>query len=563
MIKNKKIHFWAGDIETSGGLTGQFLLGGVYDGRKYFEFEKEADFMNFVLNLDRTIFFHLLDFDIRFVIDWCQRKGIAIKTMPVMAGEKKVIEWKINKAIFRDSFILTQESLRELAKSFKLKTHKLEMRNYQNLRKSAKLKRYLKNDVVILHRIMAKFYDFAGWENFQKRTIASLSLEKFKEIDESSYNRIVEHPIYRKDEEFLRQGYFAAYYKVFNSEIKNKDKKILKIDVNSYYANMMQDNMFPWGKILKPQKVLDIMQLFHERKLGIIQAKAIVPKKLKFGFLPIKTERGVDYPTRGTIKGTWATPEIIFAQKLGYRFYFEKAIFFPFQDYLFRKYINYLARIKEKSSGAKRTIAKNLMVSLYGKFAQRRNISLFKQIEIPIPGKFYLDDNLSIVEEKRYIRTPYSHPEISIFTTAYARIWMYEFCQKISFENIYVILNDSLILNDNLSEEFKRQWFHPDKIGKFKIVSQIEKGIVLGRGIYALKNINGTEIIKNQGGVKEYNKLLKFNDFEKIKKDKQRFWQQYSDIKRPRTIYSYLKGKSKLKEEQINKRKIKMGLDKN
>ena len=77
------------------------------------------------------------------------------------------------------------------------------------------------------------------------------------------------------------------------------------------------------------------------------------------------------------------------------------------------------------------------------------------------------------------------------------------------------------------------------------------------------KNINGTEIIKNQGGVKEYNKLLKFNDFEKIKKDKQRFWQQYSDIKRPRTIYSYLKGKSKLKEEQINKRKIKMGLDKN
>ena len=339
--------------------------------------------------------------------------------------------------------------------------------------------------------------------------------------------------------------------------------EIIKIDYNSFYGAVMRDNMFPWGKILKPQTVKDILRLFHERKLGVIQAKAIVPKKLKFGFLPIKTEKGVDYPIRGTIKGTWATPEIIFAQKLGYRFYFEKAIFFPFQDYLFRKYINYLTKIKEKSSGAKRTIAKNLMVSLYGKFAQRRNISLFKHIEIPTPGKFYLDENLSIVEEKRYIRTPFSHPEISAFTTCYARIFMYKFCQKIGFENVYAILTDSLILNDNLSEEFKRQWFHPDKIGKFKIVSQIEKGIVLGRGIYALKNINGTEIIRNQGGLKEYNKLLTFANFEKIKKDKQKIWQQYDNIKRPKTIYSYFKGKSKLKEEQVNRRKIKMGLDKN
>jgi len=550
--------FYTSDIETKKGFVGDFLIGGIFDGKKYLEFTKETNFMRFILGLKGVVFFHYLDFDIRTILDWCSRNKIKIKTMPVMSGDRRVIEWKINDVVFRDSFVLTQSSLRDLAESFNLKTRKLEIRNYQFLKRTKELKRYLRNDVIVLYKILIGFYNFIGWRNFDKKTIASIALDKFKEISKQSYQRIIETSVYEEIDKFLRQAYFSGYYATFKTEIENKNQRILKIDVNSYYASAMCNNVFPWGATMKSENEKEISELIT-KKLGIIQAKTRIPKGLKFGFLPVKTgEEGVEYPVKGVIRGTWTTPEIIFALNLGYKFKFEKVVFWQFKNHLFRKYINYLAKIKRKSKGAKRTIAKQLLVSLYGKFAQRRDISLFKKLERPIPNRLYLDEDLTISEEKKYIRTPYSHPEISIFTTAYARIWMYQICQKIGWENIFAIINDSLIIRDNLSRKFKEKWFDENEIGKFKVEARIEKGIVFARGVYALKNIDGTEIIRNQGALKEFSKLLTFEDFEKVKKRKQKIWKQYNNLKQPRTIYSYLKGKSKLKEERITKRKIKI-----
>lgn len=553
-MKNKQ-QFFSADIETKKGFVGDFLIGGIFNGRKYWEFVKENDFMRFVLGLKGIVFFHYLDFDIRTIIGWCLKNKIKTKTMPIMDGSRRVIEWKINNVVFRDSFVLTQSSLKDLAKSFNLKTQKLEIKNYKFTKITKSLRKYLKNDIVALYKILVGFYNFIGWANFNKKTIASISMEKFKEIDKQSYRRITETSIYEEVDKFLRQAYFSGYYATFKTEIKNGKQHILKIDCNSYYASSMRNNPFPWGTITKIEVEEEISEMLN-RKLGIIQAKAIIPQGLKFGFLPIKTEDGVEYPTKGTINGAWSTPEIILALKLGYKFEFKRAIFWQFRDYLFRKYINFLTKIKEKSKGAKRVIAKQLLVSLYGKFAQRRNIPLFKKLKRPVPNRLYLDDNLTISEEKRYIRTPYSHPEISIFTTAYARIFLFKICQKIGFENIYSIINDSLILRDNLSNRFKKRWFHPTEIGKFKIVSEINKAIILARGVYAIKDITGKEIIRNQGGLREFNKLLTFKDFERVKGKK--VWMQYNGIKKPKTIYAFLKGKGKLKEEAITNRKIKI-----
>lgn len=505
-----KAQFWTGDIETR---EGKFWFGGIYNGKKYYEFEKEDEFMKFVLELNNMIFFHYLDSDIRTIFNWCLKEKIKFVTPPIISGDRKIIEWKIGTTIFRDSFILMSEDLNELAKSFNLKIQELEVRDYQKFKK-AKLRKYLKNDVIGLHQILKKFYDFIGWKNFKKKTIASISLAKFKETDRNSFDRITEYPIYPRDDDFLRQAYFSGYYADFKTKFENKNKKILKIDVNSFYGSVMRDNFFPWGHLVKP-KVEEISKLKNE--LGIVKAEAKVPK-LKFGFLPIKTEQGIKYPTKGTIRGIWTTPEILFAEKLGYKFKFKKGIFWPFQDYLFKKYINQYAKIKEESRGAKRVIAKNLLVSLYGKFAQRRDVSTFKRVKKPIPNRFYLDENLTIVEEKRYVRTPYSHPEISVFTTAYARIWMYKICQQIGWNNIFALINDSLIIEDKLTKEFKKKWFDENEIGKFKIEAQIEKGILLGRGFYALKDMMGREIIKTQSLPKEIKKTLSFADFEKNKK---------------------------------------------
>ena len=205
--RNERTKFYSGDIETQGGLEGKFLMGGVYDGKTYRGFTNERDFMNFVLKLKGTIFFHFLDFDIRFILDWCQRNGVEVTTMPILSGDKKVVEWRIEDVVFRDSLILTNSSLRELAKTFRLRTKKIEVGEYRSLKNTKKTRQYLQNDVIILHKILVKFYDFVGWKNFKKRTVASLSLEKYKEIDRNSYDKITEYPIYRTEEEFLRRGY--------------------------------------------------------------------------------------------------------------------------------------------------------------------------------------------------------------------------------------------------------------------------------------------------------------------------------------------------------------------
>ncbi len=93
-------------------------------------------------------------------------------------------------------------------------------------------------------------------------------------------------------------------------------------------------------------------------------------------------------------------------------------------------------------------------------------------------------------------------------------------------------------------------------------MSKIEKGIIIARGVYALKDKEGTEIIRNQGGLREYNKLLTYKDFEKIIKGKKRTWVQYQEkdgFQRPKTVYAFLSGKSKLKEMKPEKRKISIG----
>lgn len=552
-----KDKFYTADIETRGEL-GKFILGGIYDGRKYWEFENEKDFIHFLLQKKGLIFFHYLDYDIRYILDWCQKKKIRFENLPTLINGK-VIEWKFNKdLIFRDSFVLTQSSLKELAESFNLKIKKLEIKDYLSLRRTKYLRQYLKNDVIALYQILKKFYDFLGIDYLKKRTLSAIAMEKFKKIDGLSYFKITGYSVSDWAEKFIREGFFSSYYYVFRREFESSKKTILKIDCNSFYGAMMRDNLFPYGLYFYIKNPKEISKNLREGKLGLIKAKMILKKSLPLGVLPVRTEKEVIYPKKGTFLGVWTSPEIEFAQSKGYQFRFKEAVFWEYKDYLFKKFINHLAKIRESSKGARSQIVKFLLVSFYGKFAQRREIEKMVKLKEPEVNRFYFDKDLTLSSEKKYIYAPYSHPEISAFTTAYARIFLWRLCEELGWKKVYAILQDALICEEP-DLEFQKKWFDPIKIGKFKVDCIIKKGIILGRGIYALKDIKGQEIIRNQGGVKEFNKLLTFKDFEKAKKKD--FWLQYdknSGIKRPKTISTILKNQGKFKEMRLVQRKIKI-----
>jgi len=498
-MKNKQ-KFYTGDL-TCQGLTKKFISGEVYDGKKCFQFRKKEKFLNFILNLNSTIFFYDLDDAIRTIFEWCQEKKIKIDTSPFLSGDNKIIEWKIQNTTFRDSFTLLQERLKNLVNGFGVE-HKKEKRN-----------------AVLLYKILKKFWDFVGWDNFNKKSISSVALAMFKNINKNAYNQIIEYPIYPENFKFIKKAYFPSYYHTFREKFESQDGKIIiKIDINSFYGSVMRNNLFPWGYLKKYETKKEILEHCEKGELGIIEAKVKIPKGLPMGFLPVKRKEGIDYPVGKTIKGFWTTPEIKYAQGLGYKFEFKKGLFWSFKSHLFRKYINHLARIKENSRGAKRTIAKFLLVSFYGKFAQRRELSFFKYTEKPLFDKMYLDRNLTLVEEKKYMRAPFSHPEISVFTTAWARLFMWDFCEKIGWEKIISIINDSLILEveENFFKKFKN-FLHPTKVGKFKLEGRIEKGIVLAHGVYSLKTIDGGEIVKYQGLPEEMRDLRTFEDFKRVK----------------------------------------------
>lgn len=556
--------FFTSDIETKGGLSGSWLLGSIYDGRNYFEFTKESEYMNFLLGLKGTVFFHYGgEFDFRFILNWMSKKNLKLST-PILK-DKKLIELRIKgkEVVFRDSFALLDSSLENLIKQFKTKTNKTKIRNYDFQKITPIVRKHLKADTIALYEVLKVFYDFIGWKFFTKKTISSIALAKFKEISPDKYKKIIENPLYFNAYDFVKKAYFSSYYHIFQDEIKYR-KKTIKLDINSFFPAIMKSNEFPVGRHFTIQKENDIIKYIQKGYLGIVEVEGKIPL-LKFGFLPKKTKDEVEYPVKGKIKGLYTTPEIIFAQNLGYQFQFKKAIFWMENDYLFKDFIENLYQLRRKNKGIKEQIIKRAMVSFYGKFAQKRDLEIVKSYEFPQAHKVCLNREFNLYPVEQYRYMDFSHPELSIFTTSYSRIFLYQRMEEIKFENIISVMIDSLIINvSGLDKDFRKKWIDKKELGKFKIVIESDKykPIIFGRGIYSLKNNKGQEIVRNQGGDRRFNKTLKYKDFEMVLKNRTKSWTQYTEkdnLKRLVSVSSFLKGKTKgLREMKKLKRTVKI-----
>ena len=557
---NQNIKFHTADIETKGGIGGSFLIGGIYDGKRYQEFHDEDMFMEHLISIKGIVFFHYGEFDFNFIIEWASKRNIKLRGTPIIANENMIIlRLEGIKTTFKDSFFLLGDSLERLSQGFNTKIKTTKLKDY-NLKKITPIvRKHLREDTISLHQVLTKFYDFIGWEFFNKRSIAAIGLEMFKRMYPYKYRKIVENPLYSNAYEFIKKGYFSSYSHIFKYKINNKNGEILKIDANSFFASMMRDNQYPYGSFFIIKSNDNIREFLEKGNLGVIRCVAKAPEGLQFGFLPMKVGKGVEYPIKGDIEGIYTTSEINYAEKMGYKFKFIKGIFWTEKDYLFKDFINHLYKVKKENKGTKQEIIKRLLVSFYGKFAQNRRISTLKNYKTPQAFKICINREFNLYEEDSYRFFDYSHPELSIFTTAYARIFLYKRMKEIGFGNIFSIMSDALIVK-NLKNSFKDKWLSEVELGKFKVVFDIKDGVVLQKGVYALQDRNGNEIIKNQGGVREFNKTLKVKDFKKALRQGQ--WDQYTKedkYVRMNTINSVLKGQvKKFREMKKLKRTIKI-----
>lgn len=442
--KKKEIYYWACDFETTvwgkeveeklGKKQDRTEVWSAADVRLYDETESVTishsirDFLDrfFSLPGNNILYFHNLSFDGSFIIDFILREGyifttekdkdmksMQFKTSISSMGDWYMIKIKKGKKLLeiRNSLKLMPKSLDAIAKSFKTKHQKLDMK-YEGLRYayceiSEEERRYIENDVLVLKEALEKMFD----EGHDKLTIGSCCLSEFKSrYSRDDYKRLF--PDIRDD--FLDESYTRVWnqwdyiHKAYhggwcyvNPEYAHRVVSIGKVyDVNSLYPSMMHSvsgNRYPYGHgqyhTGKPPGEL----LIDTNKFIYLRVKCRF--KLKERCFPWIHIRGSAYYKANE---NLYTSDII-KNGVNYRYYYDFEgniqdtvheltftcidwILFndtydiydlEYLDYIefwattgfFDDYINHYFNIKKNEKGFLRELAKLFLNNLYGKFA--------------------------------------------------------------------------------------------------------------------------------------------------------------------------------------------------
>ena len=408
---------------------------------------------------------------------------------------------------FKDSILVLKAGLKKLCSTFDVETPKLDI-DIENIETIFNEDReqfdyYLNNDCTSLYQVCKKFQELLDI-NYFPFTIASLAMKlyqtKFKPDDVKFYDT-------QKESEFkyiFDDSYAGGRVEVFK---KGEHKNVCSYDVNSLYPFVMKDNFFPTYPCILGKK-------YGTGDMGIYPLTFKQTDKTIPPFFWIKGDNGLEFVYEGS--GCFTSVEIEKANLYGIDMVIEPGVYFPNYSKIFSKYVNhfYELRLKNKDN-ALNMICKLLLNSLYGKFAERNDGSQLcqlreedrnKLIENGVGFTEYSEKmGLYMVETERNIR--HAHKYISVFTTAYARCYMYDFLAKYS-EHLVYMDTDSL----HITCDFDDKYIGND-LGMFK--KEYEgKAIYNGRKQYIIDKTIKYKGIRTQGALNH--DKIDYEDFKKM-----------------------------------------------
>jgi len=222
---------------------------------------------------------------------------------------------------------------------------------------------------------------------------------------------------------------------------------------------------------------------------GITRVKLYCPY-MKYPLLPMRINGKLIFPT-GYISGVYTNVELRKALSLGYEIreigetlYYKKT-FYPFKEFVYDMYKkrNELKALNDPNE----IIYKLIMNSLYGKFASKSlSETIFFNKEhlsnegidaVRInPNVVMKDDNNGMIINKRVCDEAYVLPILSSYTTAYARLVLYDYLVK--YEGLYCD-TDSLVTEQTIPES--------TALGKMKLEYPIIEGVIVKPKMYYLK----------------------------------------------------------------------------
>lgn len=293
-----------------------------------------------------------------------------------------------------------------------------------------------------------------------------------------------------KDERF-RESYYGGRTEVF---IRRHERlKLFYYDINSMYPSVMVNNNFPDPDKLKYSKDLGKALKNDE---GCAKITILIPDML-YPPLPVRGKKLI-FPV-GEITGVWNFPEIRLAIEKGATIIETHWVLSsPPISSPFNRFVEYFMalKIRHHNEGKKalRNLAKRMLNSLYGKFAQRVDTEDRYTHELPPIGVAYqpLGKNtyrLRDVEKERAQETVVCW---SSYITSYARVMLYSFFPK---DGLYYCDTDSIVIDHELPAEL----VHESEFGLMSVEDIIVESYFVAPKRYAYKNVEGETVRKIKG----------------------------------------------------------------
>lgn len=367
----------------------------------------------------------------------------------------------------------------------------------------------------------------------------------------------------------------AAYYRVPEADL-GLGHEIRYIDYVSLYPYCLKNCSYPVGH---PTVLTNLKEYKKGDFCGLLHCKIVAPKDLLLPLLPYRTpddkllfglcrtccnsytkNSGNSMCTHSederAFEGMWCTPEVDKALELGYTIIRVNAAlaYSNSKDDMFSSYVNMFLKVKQEASGfpsqnmteaekdefieryyqaegirlekgsvarneGLRTIAKLLLNSLWGKFAQRRNqpktiiarsladfnrITEDKQLEITA---VHVKDNNSVYITHQYrcdedAPAGNTSPVIAAFVTCHGRLKLYELMQRVLPERILYLDTDSLVYVYKPGDVDNVKEIVGEHLGQ--VTSEIASGfqcyeaVFAGAKSYYLRSKNAAGEIKEQ-----------------------------------------------------------------
>lgn len=488
--------FYVIDAETDPfeyGAEIKPFIWGVYDGLKFWTFEKTKDLINFIKDKNAIFYAHNGGkFDFHFMAEYINQNE------KILFINSRLVKGKIGRAEIRDSYALLP---------FPLAAYKKDDIDYSKMHRDNRQKHmeeitdYLRGDCVYLWEIINDFFENYG----RHLTAPGAALKCLTSIEELD----LPNPGLFFSSEF-RQHYFGGRCEAINPGSWSRDLKYY--DINSAYPHAMM-HQHPIG--------LDY-EYHHYKNPPIIPWAFYTLQARSYGSLPERTKTGLKFDWSGEskkyfitgheLKAALETETIIIEKHIEQKFFNKTQTFEKFITKFWEQRQNYDKGTPEN------LFAKLMMNSAYGKFAANpEDYETFCLFDPAIAGTLIQNewDIRGEIGPSILASRPMDECDMRFYNVATGAS-ITGFVRAMLMRAIHSVENPIYCDTDSLVFTGKHTLPIGDDLGLWSSEGNFIEGHFAGKKLYALKDKNGKTKISCKGARLTFDEIKRITAGETI-----------------------------------------------